>query len=244
MADTHQWFENWFDSPYYPVLYKHRDDKEAEAFMRKLIAHLNISSGSSVLDIPCGNGRHAVFLHSLGLEVTGIDLSIEHIKRAKERAPSGLHFIQADMRAAHTKGPFQLILNLFTSLGYFETKEEDEATLSRLAEALAPNGFLVLDFLNTAFLKKTMVKSEEKWEDGVHFSIDRCFEDDLIVKKIKVTDKSAEHHYCEKVRAYSLSDFEGMLPQVLEIKSIFGDYDLGPFQVETSPRLIIIAQKH
>jgi SAM-dependent methyltransferase len=211
--------------------------------MRRLVAHLNIPLGSNVLDIPCGNGRHAVFLHSLGLEVTGVDLSIEHIKRANDREQAGLYFRQADMRMAQETGPFQLILNLFTSLGYFETKEEDQITLTHLAEALAPKGYLVIDFLNIELLVKTIVSKEEKIEEGVQFHIERCIEDGLIVKKINVKAGLEEHHYCEKVRAYTLADFQRMLPEVLEIKSIFGNYELGTFHTEHSPRLIIIAQK-
>ena len=72
------WFENWFNSKYYHILYKNRDHKEAVFFLDNIIKNININDGQ-ILDVACGKGRHAKYLNHLGFNVTGIDLSLIHI---------------------------------------------------------------------------------------------------------------------------------------------------------------------
>ena len=79
-----QWFETWFDTEYYHILYKHRDENEADLFIDKLVRFLNIPVQSKVLDLACGKGRHAMVLHRYNLEVLGVDLSKNSIKEANE----------------------------------------------------------------------------------------------------------------------------------------------------------------
>ena len=76
------WFKNWFNSPYYHQLYFNRDEKEAAAFINKLIEHLKPAAGNTMLDVACGKGRHSVQLANAGFNVTGIDLSEESILEA------------------------------------------------------------------------------------------------------------------------------------------------------------------
>jgi 2-polyprenyl-3-methyl-5-hydroxy-6-metoxy-1,4-benzoquinol methylase len=78
------WFKDWFNSPYYHQLYFQRDDKEAAAFIDKLIGHLQPPAGSRMLDVACGKGRHSIQLASKGYDVTGIDLSADSIREAQK----------------------------------------------------------------------------------------------------------------------------------------------------------------
>ncbi|HSV12241.1 MAG TPA: hypothetical protein VLI68_15795, partial [Hanamia sp.] len=71
MTETHSWFKDWFNSPYYYLLYFKRDKKEAVDFINKLIDHLNPPPHSYMLDIACGKGRHSEQLASKGFDVTG-----------------------------------------------------------------------------------------------------------------------------------------------------------------------------
>ncbi len=79
------WFVNWFDSPYYHVLYKNRDNQEAKYFIDNIINYLKIKNNSKIIDIACGNGRHAVYLNQLGFQVIGVDLSENNISFAKKK---------------------------------------------------------------------------------------------------------------------------------------------------------------
>ena len=67
-----EWFEKWFDTNYYHLLYQSRNDKEARDFISNLVAFLQIPPHSKVIDIACGRGRHAIYLHEKGLKVTGL----------------------------------------------------------------------------------------------------------------------------------------------------------------------------
>lgn len=69
------WFASWFDTSYYHILYDHRNEEEAVFFIQKLIEALQIQPGAKALDLACGKGRHAITLHTFGLEVLGVDLS-------------------------------------------------------------------------------------------------------------------------------------------------------------------------
>ena len=60
------WFQSWFNTPYYHMLYQHRDSKDAELFVQALVKKLAITEGDKVLDLACGRGRHARFLEQLG----------------------------------------------------------------------------------------------------------------------------------------------------------------------------------
>lgn len=75
MKKTTEWFKNWFDSPYYHVLYKHRNHKEANAFISLLLDYLAPEKSAHFLDKACGRGRHASYLAKRGFIATGLDLS-------------------------------------------------------------------------------------------------------------------------------------------------------------------------
>ena len=78
------WYEAWFDSPYYHILYKSRDGEEAKKLLNNLIKQLNLKSTMKVLDLCCGKGRHARYLNSIGFDVSGVDLSPQNIEYCKK----------------------------------------------------------------------------------------------------------------------------------------------------------------
>tara|TARA_B100001758_G_C18033117_1_gene414118 strand:- start:177 stop:509 length:333 start_codon:yes stop_codon:yes gene_type:complete len=102
------WFEEWFDSPYYHILYKNRDQKEADKFIHNLVKHLEIKPKSKILDLACGKGRHSLILNQLGMNVSGVDLSKNSIKEAKKNENETLDFAIHDMREVFKKKKIQL----------------------------------------------------------------------------------------------------------------------------------------
>ena len=126
MADTtNEWFAGWFDSPYYHLLYRHRDHEEAAAFIDALMQALQPKPDDHILDLACGAGRHSNYLANKGYTVTGLDLSKESIARAKANAADNVSFGVADMRQLDAKAEYDLVLNLFTSFGYFEDFDDN-----------------------------------------------------------------------------------------------------------------------
>lgn len=246
MEVAKQWFKDWFNSPYYHLLYSNRDEKEAAAFIDKLVEYLHPDPGAYMLDVACGKGRHSRYLADKGYVVTGIDLSEESIAAARRLENERLSFFQHDMRLPYRINYFDVVFNFFTSFGYFETRHENDNALRTLANALKPGGRLVLDYLNSRYVATHLVKAEVKEIDHVVFDIHREMQDGKFLKEINILDKKQfiRASYTESVSAFTQEDFEEMFArQGLEITDVFGDYHFNIFDPLHSPRLILIAQK-
>ena len=239
-----EWFENWFDSPYYHILYKHRNCNEAELLIDNLIDYLHPLSSANFLDIGCGKGRHSIYLNKKGYSVTGIDLSQGNIASVSKFKNKNLHFFAEDMRKINRTNDFDYVLNLFTSFGYFENKKDDEDTIYAVSKALKANGIFVLDFMNIQKVMANLIPNEKKFSSGIEFSIKRKIENNFIIKHIHFFDKGKEYNFLERVKMLTVNDFKNYLAaNQLKILNLFGNYQLEEFNEATSDRLIIIAKK-
>jgi len=146
------WFENWFGSPYYSILYQNRDELEAQEFVESLLDYLQPPAGSTMLDIACGEGRYAHQLAGHGYRVTGIDLSECSIAVAKQSETDNLEFFVHDMRLPFITNYFDYAFNFFTSFGYFSHDRDNELAAKAFAGALRPGGILVIDYLNRDYV--------------------------------------------------------------------------------------------
>ena len=202
MADqiTQEWFQEWFSSPYWHILYKNRDRKEAQLFIDQLATHLNFLLEDCILDLACGRGRHAVYLNQRGFDVTGIDISPENIAYARHFSNERLRFVVHDMRLPFQLPPFDYILNLFTSFGYFRTKEENFQTIRALSGVLKPGGRLVIDFMNTEKVIRELLPQEVKIIDEMEFNLRKKVADGFIVKNIDFEVAGKSHHFQEQVQ--------------------------------------------
>jgi SAM-dependent methyltransferase len=236
------WFTDWFDTPYYHILYSNRNDADAELFIKNMVQLLRLPKKAHILDLPCGKGRHAVFLNALGYKVTGGDLSQNSILEAKQFENQTLNFEVHDMRKpfGHT---YDAIFNLFTSFGYFEDDKEDLLILKNIKNGLTKEGVFVFDFLNADGVKATLVKSEIKTVDGITFHIQREIKDGFIFKYISFSADGKIHNYTERVKYLDLERMTRFLVEAgFKITNTFGDYHLNNFDKQTSNRLIIIAK--
>ena len=241
-----EWFKDWFDSPYYHILYKNRDHKEAEQFVNKLIAFLNPSVGSSILDVACGKGRHAKQLAELGFHVTGIDLSNNSINEAKGIDNNRLAFFVHDMRIPFRNNQFDLVFNFFTSFGYFDSESDNQDAIGMMSEAIKMDGILVIDYLNAGRFSEEISQKETKEIDAVIFHTEKKIQDQKIVKTISLHDTKNDFkaEFAEAVSLLSLDDFQKLAAKTgLSIQSVFGDYNLNPFVESTSERLILVLRK-
>lgn len=240
------WYKDWFNSSFYHKLYFERDEKEAEAFIRKLIAHLEPAAGSRMLDVACGKGRHSKTLASLGYTVTGIDISEDSIAYARQFEKENLDFFVHDMRLPFWCNYFDYAFNFFTSFGYFKTRREHDDAIRTIARSLKPSGILVIDYLNVHYAEAHLVAKDVKQIGSTTYDIQRWDTEEHFYKKITVEDVSLPHpmSYTEKVAKFSLGDFTDMLSfQGLQVQEVFGDYQFNAYDVKKTPRLIIIAQR-
>ena len=240
MTKKKEWFVSWFDTNYYHTLYKHRDYKEAENFMQNLVSFLKVKKEAVLLDLACGKGRHSLYLNTLGYDVTGADLSENSIEFAKQFENDNLHFKVHDMCEPFNK-QFDAVFNLFTSFGYFEHEEDNLNTIKAIKADLNDTGFGVIDFMNIDFVLENLVLEEVKVVDGITFFLRRYVQDGYLYKDINFSQNGEEHSFQERVKAFSLSDFESLFEQAgVYLLDIFGDYKLNKFNPATSERLVMI----
>ena len=237
------WFKNWFNSKYYHILYRNRDEQEAVFFLNKIINHIKLKKGK-VLDVACGKGRHAKYLNKIGFDVVGIDLSKNSIDFAKKHENEKLKFYVHDMRNVFKKNEYNLVTNLFTSFGYFEDHKDEQKAINSMAKNLKKEGMLLIDFMNVKKVINSLIPSEKKIIDDINFNIKRSFNENYIIKDIEIIDKKINLKFQEKVRTLTLIDFNKMLEKAnLKIIDLFGDYKLSDFNALHSDRLIILAMK-
>jgi len=239
-----KWYQKWFDSPYYHILYHQRNDAEAEFFIDNLCRYIQPKPGARMLDIACGKGRHSVYLNRKGYDVTGIDLSYSSIKYAKQFENEKLQFFQHDMRNLLYINYFDIALNLFTSFGYFEKEKDNINALKSFRKSLNSGGLLVLDYFNSERIIRNLTGEEIKTVEGIDFHITKKVSEGKIIKTIGFKDKSHNYKFEERVQAFSFSDFEHLFRlSGFKINAYFGNYALAPFDPERSDRLIFICIK-
>ncbi|GAA3731827.1 class I SAM-dependent methyltransferase [Flavobacterium ginsengisoli] len=238
--DNQNWYSSWFDTPYYHILYKDRNYREAQVFMDNLTHYLNLPEKAKVLDLACGKGRHSIYLNQLGYDVLGADLSENSIAEASKNSNETLHFKVHDMREPFEE-KFDAIFNLFTSFGYFESDDDNLTTLKAIKESLSEYGFAVIDFMNVPNVIENLVPEEIKTVDEIDFHIKRYLEDGHIFKEIDFEDQGRKYHFTEKVKALTLKDFQDLMDEAgIFLLDIFGDYKLKKFHKTESERLIMI----
>ena len=242
--DSKEWFQVWFDSPFYPLLYNNRDETEANFFLNHLISHLQPESHSRMLDLACGRGRHSIYLNQLGFDVTGVDLSVESIREASLHSSDSLHFYVHDMRRLLSTNTFDYVFNLFTSFGYFRRKEENLNVIKNMAGTVKSGGTIVIDFLNAGLLRHQGQVKEVKTVDDVVFEITKEINSGHILKHIRVSAKNDIHEFEECVSLLGREEFEAFFKACnLQVINVFGEYDLSPFHENKSNRLIYEVKK-
>ena len=232
---------------YYHLLYAHRNHQEAADFIKRLLDLIQPAKDAHILDVACGRGRHALELHRHGYAVTGVDLSPENIKYAKEKAKNkqasdALQFRVHDMRNP-LDTQFSHVFNLFTSFGYFKDPKDNIRTLESFRAQLAPNGVGVIDFLNPSWVLANLVKEESIERDGVKFLIQRYTKGKWLCKDIQFQVDKHNYQFQEQVELLEINDFIALFSQAnLQLVDLFGDYQLQAYDKELSKRQILIFQ--
>jgi SAM-dependent methyltransferase len=240
-AQEADWFEEWFGEDYLRI-YQHRDESEAERAIDLIATHVPDRQIQTVLDLACGAGRHSKALCERWWTV-GLDLSASLLRVARRDAPDA-PYVRADMRELpFADESFDLVVNLFTSFGYFEDDREHARVLARVREAMKPSGTFVIDFLNASQVRRNLVPYDERVESGITIEQSRIIspDDRFVEKRIRLRERGRE--YVERVRLLSAGDLERMLETAgFEVVHCFGDYT-GARWSENSPRTILFASR-
>ncbi|MCY0977589.1 methyltransferase domain-containing protein [Chryseobacterium wangxinyae] len=239
-----EWFESWFDTPYYHLLYNNRDYTEAENFITKLTQELELPQSSKIIDLACGKGRHSVFLNKMGYDVLGLDLSHQSIDFDKQFQNESLKFKVHDMRNPIDSEPVDAVFNLFTSFGYFDNEADDKNVFKSVYNVLKSNGYFVLDYLNEEYVRRMIVPETTVQREEIDFHISKKIENRHIIKDIRFESEGKPYHFFEKVKLHTLDTIKNYAEECgFERIKIWGDYQLNDFQKEISPRCINLFKK-
>lgn len=240
-----EWFETWFNSPYYHKLYQHRNDDDASKLIDNLFNYLNPEPNSKILDLACGKGRHAAYIARKGYPTTGVDLSEYSIKSAiiNYNIPN-LEFYTHDMRDPVRIHYFDYVFNFFTSFGYFNKPYDNKKVLKSVHQSLKPGGKFLIDFMNTTKVVDTLIEREKKEVDEIHFYIRREYLDNKILKHIKFDADGRVYSFTERVQALMPYHFHNLFSETkFKILAEFGNYNLEPFEAKKSERYMVLVEK-
>jgi SAM-dependent methyltransferase len=250
------WYEKSFGHEYL-ALYAHRDAAEARADIQAVVDLLAPPRDQPLLDLCCGACRHLMVLYEMGFsQLVGLDLSGELLAAGAEdlagacpgsdRVPDGVCLVRSDMRAIPYEAYFATVLSLFTSFGYFDRDEQNQAVFHAVYRALRPGGQFLIDYLNREDVIAHLVERDVKILPGRQIQNVRCLTDECrrVEKTTTVIDQAGQQRvFHESVRMYSPSEMVAML-EAEGFASIrtYGSLDgqaFGP----NSKRLILVAEK-
>jgi ubiquinone/menaquinone biosynthesis C-methylase UbiE len=242
------WWDVYFDELYLrmfeTILTPERTDQEVAGVMTML----GLRPGARVLDLCCGQGRHAVPLARIGYRMIGLDRSaylLALARQAAQKASVKIPLVRGDMRHLPWHEHFDASINLFTSFGYFVADEENEAVLRQVSRALKPGGMFLLDVCNRDYYLLHLWPTSWRRHGQAIILEDTDF--DPITGQFTMTftwvEGAKRQSLSHSVRHYTVPELRGMLSRAgLEPSGFYGDFDGSEFDL-CSKRLIVIAHK-
>lgn len=244
------WFETFFDDHWVDISSLSHPPEKSSDEVEFLIEALGLEPGQSVLDIPCGHGRHSIELALRGMRVVGVDLNdapLETARLAARERGVQLDLRRIDMREIGFRGEFAAVLNLWTSFGYFESEADDRRVLERAWQALRPGGALVIETINLyGVLRRFEPRAWHELGDGRLLLEERRF-DTLTGRMhsgwtlVEPTGERIEMAFA--TRAYTLVELAGMMADAgFDVEHVWGDYRGSEYGID-SRRMIVLARR-
>ncbi len=241
------WYKDWFSSEGYLKVYSHRDDVEAEILAELIMKNINLNNDASVLDMACGAGRHSIALAKRGFKVTAVDLSERLLIEARKNSQIAgveINYMLSDIREFNSEYKFDLALNLFTSIGYFDEDNENFSVIKKAYDLLKKNGYFVLDYFNKDYLVKNLVPTSVISVNGDRIVQNRSIKGNRVVKNITIAKNSQVNEFYESVRLFSFDELSETLSKTgFKIEKVLGDFKGNIFDKTISSRIIFIAKK-
>lgn len=236
-----EWFTRWFGKEYLD-LYPHRDEREARSVVRLIRNTVGPRHDGRALDLACGSGRHtrALCRH---IWTVGLDLSMEMLGVAIAESPE-IPYVRADMRDLPFGAvTFDLVVNLFTSFGYFSSDDENREVLSEVSRVLRPGGIFVLDYLNADQVRTALVPHDTRRLGERVVTQDRRITPDGRYVEKEISATGFPHSYIERVRLFEPDELRVLLHDAgFVMDHELGDYAASPLG-PSSPRAIFFAHR-
>ena len=251
MADQSPWYESFFGKDYLDVYAYQFTDERARREVDFVAATLGLRPGESVLDLCSGQGRHAVILARMGMQVVALDLSDDYLQLAQAAAKEAgvsLETVQADMREIPGEQRFDAVINMFSSFGYLESEDEDAKVLAAIERSLRPGGRVLLDLLNRDWVVANYIQNDWHEEaDGTLYLEHRDLDFETSRNHVTFTairpDGSRKQIVGHHIRLYTLREIRGMLEAAgLAYRGVHGGFAGEAYSIGTR-RMIVVAAK-
>lgn len=239
------WFHVSFDA-LYPLIYAHRTVEAAEPEAKFSIERTAITSGDSVLDLCCGSGRHMAHLVNCAARVVGLDYSPELLRIARETLGSKVALVRADMRSQPFHETFDVVVNYFTSFGYFPSREENLSVVRQMALALKPGGRFFIDYMNRTWTENNIQPESSRSVSGYDIKEKRWIDpkQHRVNKTVTIFKEGQEiGDSGESVQLYTQDEFSKLLTDGgLTVEHMYGDYTGADLDAK-EPRMIAVGRK-
>jgi len=242
-----EWFADesiWRDL--YPFTFPESAFAVADEQVEKIL-RLTGSGGGKVLDLCCGPGRHAVAFAKRGFAVTAVDRTtflLDHARARAAHASLSVEFVLEDMRRFSRPATFDLIINFFTSFGYFDDPADDLRVLELTCKNLRPGGVFVLEMVSKERLARAFqaTTSRELPNGDVLFERHEIVDDWTRIRNRWTLMRAGTTRTFEFThRIYSGQEMKHLLASAgLAGPRLYGDLDGGPYGFDAQ-RLIAIA---
>jgi SAM-dependent methyltransferase len=241
--DERPWYAGFFDDDYLRVFGQVLPDERTAAEVNAVVERLGLAPGARLLDLCCGQGRHAVPLARLGYRVAGLDLSRHLLARAAGLAAAhgeAVGLVEADMRRLpFADASFDAVLNLFNAFGYLEDDAQDELVLREVARVLAPGGRFLQELANREALVRGWQDSDvQRTAEGLVVLQERTLDLRAGRERVRYTllhpggGQTTRQH---AMRLYTLTELEAMAGRAgLALLEVFGDLDGGPLELDSA----------
>jgi SAM-dependent methyltransferase len=242
------YFDHWIDGGIDPS----RTARETDFIMDVL----GLAPDVRVLDLCCGQGRHAVALAKRGCRVVGVDRSeslLDRARRAAAEEGAEVEYVRSDMREIDFDGEFDAVINMFTAFGYFDSDAQDLLVLRAVARALKPGGKFLIDLLNRDYLMG--IYKPRRWTEGKTgwLTFEEREWDPITGRNVSHTTiigpNGERRNHDIALRMYTYTELAAMmsqagLPPTATHGSFetYGSFDRGDFTRESS-RMIVVAEK-
>lgn len=238
------WYDRFFRHEYLAF----DDHPNTDLEIDFLLNTLQLPDQSCLLDLGCGYGRHAIPLAQEGLHVIGLDRSSNLLQEARTRQKDqnlNLSFIRGDVRQFPFAYPFDAVISMFSSFGYFEDENENFLVLQNIADALKPGGLFFIETANRDFIIAHNPPVQIYRPPNMTLIEERTFDSLTSQSLVDVTviQNGTETHLHHAIRLYTATEMDMLLASVgLQTLGVWGDFHGGDFTTD-SPHLIFLAEK-
>ncbi|WKW12299.1 methyltransferase domain-containing protein [Pseudogemmatithrix spongiicola] len=243
------WWRSYFDAGYldeYSPVFDLIEERRQVARLTELLA---LPHGARVLDLACGQGRHAHLLAEAGFNVDGLDYSRDMLKAAKARGTGKtLRYTRGDMRRLPLRWTrrFDGVVNLFTSFGFFDDPADDARVLKQVARMLKRGGVFIWQGGNRDALTDRFLRGDA-WTtaEGTAVRQDRHFDprSGFLTIESTWTRRRKVERRTHRIRLYTATHLEALLQDAgLTVTGVYDGFREGPL-TRGSHEMLLVARR-